>query len=109
MQGDLIPPSLRKVKPSRDQGLPEGRLQEIGRRRECRMMGGKLWDEVHMDCLSSEFERPVTPGNDWDSPPGYRREARRRLRSVPTTSGSPLNVGPVYQEEARHEPVPGLL
>jgi len=27
-------------------------------------MGGKLWDEVHMDCLSSEFERPVTPGKD---------------------------------------------
>ena len=23
------------------------------------MMGGKLWDEVHMDCISSEFERPV--------------------------------------------------
>jgi len=29
------------------------------------MMGGKLWDEVYMDCLSSEFERPVTPGNVW--------------------------------------------
>ena len=34
-------------------------FKEIGRRRECRMMGGKLWDEVHMDCLSSEFESPV--------------------------------------------------
>jgi diamine N-acetyltransferase len=22
-------------------------------------MGGKLWDEVFMDCLSSEFESPV--------------------------------------------------
>jgi RimJ/RimL family protein N-acetyltransferase len=33
--------------------------KEIGRRRECRMMGGKLWDEVFMDCLSSEFESPV--------------------------------------------------
>jgi diamine N-acetyltransferase len=40
-------------------------FKEIGRRRECRMMGGKLWDEVHMDCLSSEFERPVTPGKEW--------------------------------------------
>ena len=40
-------------------------FKEIGRRRECRMMGGKLWDEVHMDCLSSEFERPVTPSQDW--------------------------------------------
>ena len=27
--------------------------------------GGKLWDEVYMDCLSSEFERPVTPGKEW--------------------------------------------
>lgn len=40
-------------------------FNEIGRRRECRMMGGKLWDEVHMDCLSSEFERPVTSGKVW--------------------------------------------
>ena len=40
-------------------------FKEIGRRRECRMMGGKLWDEVYMDCLSSEFERPVTPGKEW--------------------------------------------
>jgi hypothetical protein len=23
------------------------------------MMGGKLWDEIHMDCLSSEFESRV--------------------------------------------------
>jgi RimJ/RimL family protein N-acetyltransferase len=34
-------------------------FKEIGRRRESRMMGGKLWDEVHMDCLRSEFESPV--------------------------------------------------
>jgi RimJ/RimL family protein N-acetyltransferase len=34
-------------------------FKEIGRRRECRMMGGKLWDEIHMDCLSSEFESPI--------------------------------------------------
>ena len=40
-------------------------FKEIGRRRECRMMGGKLWDEIYMDCLSSEFERPVTPGKEW--------------------------------------------
>jgi diamine N-acetyltransferase len=31
----------------------------IGRRRECRMMGGKLWDDIYMDCLSSEFESPA--------------------------------------------------
>lgn len=34
-------------------------FEEIGRRRECRTMGGKLWDEVYMDALSTEFESPV--------------------------------------------------
>ena len=38
---------------------------EFGRRRECRLMGGKLWDEIHMDCLSTEFDRPVTSGKEW--------------------------------------------
>jgi hypothetical protein len=28
-------------------------------------MGGKVYDEIYMDCLASEFERPVTPGKDW--------------------------------------------
>ena len=40
-------------------------FREFGRRRQCRMMGGKLWDEIFMDCLNGEFERPVTPGKDW--------------------------------------------
>jgi RimJ/RimL family protein N-acetyltransferase len=34
-------------------------FKEIGRRRKCRMMDGRLWDELYMDCLSSEFESPV--------------------------------------------------
>ncbi len=34
-------------------------FKEIGRRRESRMMGGKLFDDIYMDCLSSEFESPV--------------------------------------------------
>jgi diamine N-acetyltransferase len=40
-------------------------FKPIGRRRECRVMGGEVYDEVYMDCLASEFERPVTPGKDW--------------------------------------------
>jgi RimJ/RimL family protein N-acetyltransferase len=40
-------------------------FRQIGRRRECRMMGGKVYDEIYMDCLAPEFERPVTPGKDW--------------------------------------------
>lgn len=34
-------------------------FKEFGRRRQCRMMGGRLYDEIYMDCLVSEFESPV--------------------------------------------------
>src|SRR2546421_514602 len=34
-------------------------FKEFGRRRQCRLMGGRLWDEVHMDCLATEFTSPV--------------------------------------------------
>lgn len=34
-------------------------FEEIGRRRQCRVMGGRWWDEVYMDALSTEFESPV--------------------------------------------------
>jgi diamine N-acetyltransferase len=34
-------------------------FREYGRRWQCRMMGGRLWDEVLMDCLATEFESPV--------------------------------------------------
>ncbi len=34
-------------------------FKEIGRRRECRWMGGRLWDEILMDCLATEFVSPV--------------------------------------------------
>ncbi len=34
-------------------------FREMGRRRQGRFMGGRFWDEIYMDCLSSEFESPV--------------------------------------------------
>ena len=34
-------------------------FREIGRRRQCRRMGGRLWDEVYMDCLATDFTSPV--------------------------------------------------
>lgn len=34
-------------------------FRELGRRRQARFMGGRFWDEIYMDCLSSEFESPV--------------------------------------------------
>jgi len=33
--------------------------KEIGRRRACRWMGGRAWDEIYMDCVADEFESPV--------------------------------------------------
>lgn len=34
-------------------------FREFGRRRECYLMNGRLWDDVHMECLSTEFSSPV--------------------------------------------------
>lgn len=34
-------------------------FREIGRRRECVPRDGKLWDEVFMECLSTEFRNPT--------------------------------------------------
>lgn len=34
-------------------------FKEFGRRRQSHLMGGKVWDEIHMDCLSTEFESPM--------------------------------------------------
>lgn len=34
-------------------------FREVGRRRQCRLMGGRLWDEIVMDILTAEFESPV--------------------------------------------------
>ena len=34
-------------------------FKEFGRRRSCRWMGGRWWDDVHMDALASEFASPI--------------------------------------------------
>ena len=34
-------------------------FKEIGRRRQCRWLAGRLWDEIYMDCLATEFDSPV--------------------------------------------------
>jgi diamine N-acetyltransferase len=34
-------------------------FREFGRRRQCRSAGGRKWDEIHMECLSTEFESPM--------------------------------------------------
>jgi RimJ/RimL family protein N-acetyltransferase len=61
-------------------------FKEIGRRRESRMMSGRLWDEIYMDCLSSEFERPVTPGKEWGFSAWLSTEGTARIE-VDTDEG----------------------
>ena len=34
-------------------------FREVGQRRQCRWLGGRLWDDVYMDCLATEFASPV--------------------------------------------------
>jgi RimJ/RimL family protein N-acetyltransferase len=34
-------------------------FREFGRRRQCRRLAGRLWDDVYMDCLATEFTSPV--------------------------------------------------
>jgi diamine N-acetyltransferase len=34
-------------------------FNEFGRRRSCRWMGGRWWDDVHMDAIASEFVSPI--------------------------------------------------
>jgi RimJ/RimL family protein N-acetyltransferase len=34
-------------------------FREFGRRRQCRWLAGRLWDDVYMDCLATEFVSPV--------------------------------------------------
>lgn len=36
-------------------------FREMGRRREAHVWGGRRYDEIAMDCLVTEFERPATP------------------------------------------------
>ncbi len=35
-------------------------FRELGRRRECVPRDGRLWDEIYMECLSTEFTSPAT-------------------------------------------------
>lgn len=35
-------------------------FREMGRRRESYFMGGRMWDDIYMDCISTEFEGPVS-------------------------------------------------
>jgi RimJ/RimL family protein N-acetyltransferase len=62
---DLVPHNVAltvfEYNPAGLRAYAKAGFEEFGRRRECRTMGGRLWDEIHMQCLSTRFESPV-PG-----------------------------------------------
>lgn len=37
-------------------------FREFGRRRQSHLMGGRLWDDIYMECLAGEFTSPVLAG-----------------------------------------------
>ncbi|MCP5099010.1 MAG: GNAT family N-acetyltransferase [Chloroflexi bacterium] len=41
------------------QAYKKAGFREMGRRREAKLINGKLWDMVYMDCLSTEFQSPI--------------------------------------------------
>jgi len=63
-------------------------FREFGRRRQCRTIAGKLWDEIFMDCLTSEFERPVTPGKEWGLSTWLSPEDTTRVKSETDHGGT---------------------
>ena len=46
-------------------------FRECGRRRESRLMGGRMWDVIYMDCLTTEFTSPVLSRVFTADEPGY--------------------------------------
>jgi diamine N-acetyltransferase len=51
-------------------------FREIGRRRQCRLVAGFLWDDVYMDCLASEFTPGSGPRIGPPPPIGHNKEGR---------------------------------
>lgn len=69
-------------------------FREFGRRRECRWLAGRLWDDVYMDCLATEFQSPVLAHVfATDLPRPQRSTASANLSGPGTASGSPLVAG----------------
>ncbi len=48
--------------PTGKRAYEKARFKEFGRRHQSHRSSGELRDEIFMQCLSDEFERPVTPG-----------------------------------------------
>jgi RimJ/RimL family protein N-acetyltransferase len=51
--------SVFEYNPAGRRAYDKAGFKEIGRRRQCRWLAGRLWDEILMDCLATEFKSPV--------------------------------------------------
>lgn len=57
-------------------------FREFGRRRECVRLAGRVYDEVYMDCLATEFTtplRPIVAALDTPTAPAADPPARRDM------------------------------
>ena len=50
--------------PAGQRAYTKAGFRELGRRRECVPRDGKLWDEIFMECLSTEFTTASGSGED---------------------------------------------
>lgn len=50
------------LNPSAISAYTRAGFREIGRRREAYRLGGRTYDVILMDCLSTDFQRPDVPG-----------------------------------------------
>ena len=53
------------LNPAGKRAYEKAGFTEFGRRRQSRRVGNELRDEIFMQCLSEDFESPVTPGKEW--------------------------------------------
>ena len=63
-------------------------FREFGRRREAKLLGGKHWDVVYMECLATEYSASTSAEND---DPATRQAASKRnddIRSAGESGGS---------------------
>ncbi len=63
-------------------------FKEFGRRRQSQRIGGELRDEIFMQSLSDEFERPVTPSEDWGFSAWLSPEGTQRIKVETDHSGT---------------------
>lgn len=50
---------VHEYNPAGKRAYEQAGYREFGRRRQAKLMGGRFWDVIYMECLASEFTSPV--------------------------------------------------